>query len=61
VEDRPRVVDEPNDSHVVERYDSAYGGRDPVEDVLELQGLRGGLGDLGEDAGQKLSINGWCG
>ena len=52
------AVDEPDDTHVLERDDPADGGGDPVEDLLELQGLRGDLGDLGEDAGYGLGING---
>ena len=49
--DRPLAVEDPDDTHVVERDNPAHGGRDPVEDLLELERLRGGLGDLGKNAG----------
>jgi len=59
VEDGVVPVDETDHAHVVEGDELADGGRDPVEHVLELQGLRGDLGDLGQDVGYGLCVDGW--
>ena len=50
-------VDESHDPHVLERNDPPDGGRDPIEDLLELEGLGGDFGDLCEDAGYGFCID----
>jgi hypothetical protein len=57
--DRPITLEDPDDPHVMKWDELAHGSRNPVEDLLELQGLRGGLGDLRQDAGDGSRIHGW--
>src|SRR5881628_2921412 len=59
VEDHVLAVDDPDHPHLVEGDDPLNGGAHTVEDLAELDRLRGDLGDLGENAGNQLSIRGW--
>ena len=52
--DRPVALDDPDHPHVVERDHPANGSRDAVEDVLQLERLRGDLGDLDQDRGKRF-------
>src|SRR5258705_12942168 len=58
MEDGPIAVHDAHDTHVVEGNELADRRRDPGEDVLELQGLRGNLGDLGKDVRYRLRVDG---
>src|SRR5258705_7321687 len=58
MEDGPIAVHDAHDTHVVEGNELADRRRDPVEDVLEMQGLRGNLGDLGKDVRYRLRVDG---
>ncbi len=58
VEDHVGAVDDSDHSHLVERDDPLNGSAHAVEDLAELDRLGSDLGDLGENAGYQLSING---
>ncbi len=58
VEHRAVAVDDAHHAHVVERDDRADRRGDPLEDVLELERLRRGLGDLGERANDGVPVHG---
>ncbi len=58
VEHRRAAIEDPHDSHVVEGDEPVDRGPYPVEDLLQLQGLRCSLGHLGEHAGQRWLVDG---
>jgi hypothetical protein len=55
--DGPLRVNESDDSHIVEGNQRADGRRDPVEDFLEFESLRGDLGDFGKNTCDNSGIH----
>ena len=58
VEHRPLPVEDAHDADRVERNDPANRSRDALEDGLQLERLRGDVGDFGEYGGQGCGVNG---